>query len=97
MKKLRTIAFLLPAAAAWQAAAQSWDTSGHGMLSGPYYFREVLWIVGDNAGDLSEAISLYGQITFDGNGNYSITNQMQSLCSRAKSFLKRETSRLTYT
>jgi uncharacterized protein (TIGR03437 family) len=75
MKKLRTIAFLLPAAAAWQAAAQSWDTSGNGMLSGAYYFRQVVWIVGDNTGDLSEAISLYGQITFDGHGNYTITNQ----------------------
>ena len=75
MKKLRTIAFLLPLAASWQAAAQNWDTSGNGMLSGAYYFREVVWVVGDNAGDLQEAISLYGQITFDGNGNYTITNQ----------------------
>jgi uncharacterized protein (TIGR03437 family) len=75
MKKLLTIAFLLPVAAAWQAAAQSWDTSGNRMLSGAYYFREVVWVVGDNSGDLQEAISVYGQISFDGNGNYSITNQ----------------------
>jgi uncharacterized protein (TIGR03437 family) len=75
MKKLRTIAFLLPLAAACQAAAQSWDTSGNGMLNGAYYFREVVWVVGDNAGNLQEAISVYGQITFDGNGKYTITNQ----------------------
>jgi uncharacterized protein (TIGR03437 family) len=75
MKKLRTIAFLLPVVTTWQAAAQSWDTSGNGLLNGTYYFREVVWVVGDNAGDLQEAVSLYGQIQFDGNGHYTVTNQ----------------------
>ena len=75
MKKLRTFAFLLPAAAAWQAAAQSWDTSGNGLLNGTYYFRQVVWVVGDDAGDLQEAVSLYGSIQFDGKGNYTISNQ----------------------
>lgn len=75
MKKLRTIAFLLPVAATWQAAAQSWDTSGNGMLSGTYYFRHVAWSITDSVGDIGEAISVYGQITFDGKGNYSISNQ----------------------
>jgi uncharacterized protein (TIGR03437 family) len=75
MTKLRTIAFLLPFVATWQAAAQSWDTSGNGMLKGTYYFRHVAWSIGDNTGDLADAVAAYGQITFDGNGNYSITNQ----------------------
>jgi hypothetical protein len=75
MTKLRTIAFLLPLVAAWQAAAQTWDTSGNGMLKGTYYFRHVAWSIGDNAGDVAEAVSVYGQVTFDGNGNYTITNQ----------------------
>jgi uncharacterized protein (TIGR03437 family) len=76
MKTLRTIAFLLPILAGWQAAAQSWDTSGNGMLNGTYYLREVVWVVGNDAfGDLQEAVSLYGQIKFDGNGNYSISGQ----------------------
>jgi len=63
---------LLMAAAA--AQAQSWDNSGNSMLSGTYYFRQVL-IINDGYGDggLSRAIALYGNIVFDGNGNYSIT------------------------
>jgi len=73
MKKLQSIVFLLPMLAGWQAAAQSWDSSGNGMLNGTFYFREVLWVVGDNAGDLMEAVSLYGQLKFDGNGNYTIS------------------------
>jgi len=75
MKKLRTILLLSLVLPGWQAAAQSWDTSGNGMLNGAYYFREVVWVVGDNTGNLNEAISLYGQIKFDGNGNYTISNQ----------------------
>jgi uncharacterized protein (TIGR03437 family) len=76
MKKLRTIAFLLPAAAAWQAAAQTWDTSGNGLLNGTYYFRQVAWTVGDNAGDLIEAVSVYGTIMFDAKGNYTVNGQV---------------------
>jgi uncharacterized protein (TIGR03437 family) len=65
---------LLPFAAGWQAAAQTWDNSGNGLLKGTYYFREVAWQVGDNSGDLQEAASVYGNITFDGNGNWAITS-----------------------
>jgi uncharacterized protein (TIGR03437 family) len=74
-KKLRTIAFLLPTAAAWQASAQTWDTSGNGMLTGTYYFRQVVWVVGNGNGDLQHAVALYGQINFDGNGNYTASGQ----------------------
>ena len=56
------------------AQAQTWDTSGNGMLSGTYYFRQVIYIIGDQYGDLGEAISLYGNITFDGNGGYTLTS-----------------------
>lgn len=76
MKKLQTIAFLLPAAAAWQAAAQTWDTSGNGLLNGTYYFRQVAWTVGDNSGDLIEAVSVYGTIIFDAKGNYTVNGQV---------------------
>ncbi|PWU08915.1 MAG: hypothetical protein C5B51_07005 [Terriglobia bacterium] len=68
------VCFLFLFAAAGPAAAQTWDTSGNGLLKGSYYFREVVWLVGDSAGDLSQAISMYGSITFDGNGNYTIDN-----------------------
>src|SRR5271166_6728065 len=56
------------------AGAQTFDSSGNGLLHGTYYFREVIWVVGDTAGDLNQAISLYGTISFDGNGNYSVSN-----------------------
>jgi uncharacterized protein (TIGR03437 family) len=71
--KLAPMTLLLLAAAAGPAAAQSWDTSGNGKLSGTYYFREVFYIwSGDSYGDLGQAVSVYGNITFDGAGNYSL-------------------------
>jgi uncharacterized protein (TIGR03437 family) len=68
-------AILLLTAGATAALAQSntFDSSGNGLLNGLYYFREVVWLVGDYSGNLSRAISLTGTITFDGNGNYSMT------------------------
>ena len=71
---MRTARFLLMLAAiAWPAAAQTWDTSGNSMLKGTYYFRMVVYVVGDDYGDLSEAAALYNTITFDGNGNYTMS------------------------
>ncbi len=70
-------ALLIPLAAIGPLAAQtSWDTSGNGLLKGNYYFRQVAWLVGDDAGDLSEAISIFGNINFDGNGKYTISGQV---------------------
>ena len=60
--------------ATWPAAAQSWDTSGNGLLNGTYYFRQVMWLGGYNsANDLQEAIAVYGNIVFGGNGTYTLT------------------------
>ena len=73
MRKLASLLLLLSSIAALPAAAQSWDTSGNGLLKGSYYFRHVIWYVGDSSGNLEEAWSIYGNITFDGNGNYSIS------------------------
>jgi uncharacterized protein (TIGR03437 family) len=66
---------LLISAAAWQAAAQgpAWDNSGNGQLNGSYYFREVIYVVADTSGNLNRAISLFGNIVFDGNGNYTLS------------------------
>ena len=58
--------------------AQSLDSSGNGLLKGTYYFRHVLYGTTNQAdssgytGDITRAIAVYGAITFDGNGNYSI-------------------------
>jgi len=54
--------------------AQSWDSSGDGLLKGTYYFRHVVWFPGDQYGDLGDALTAYNTITFDGNGHYTVTN-----------------------
>jgi uncharacterized protein (TIGR03437 family) len=74
MNRLASLLLILPIAHAWQAAAQTWDTSGNSLLNGTYYFRNVGWQVGDAAGNLSAAEAIYGNITFDGNGNYTIND-----------------------
>lgn len=73
--KLARLAVLLPAALACQLAAQTptWDTSGNGLLKGTYYFREVIYAVGDSAGNLGTAIALYGNATFSGSGTYTMS------------------------
>src|SRR5207244_4312456 len=73
---VKLAATILLFATGWQASGQTWDTSGNGLLKGSYYFREVIWLVGDNVGDLSRAIAIYGNITFDGGGSYSISAQV---------------------
>ncbi|MGA2577583.1 MAG: hypothetical protein ABSH24_16305 [Bryobacteraceae bacterium] len=74
MKRLAWSSLLLFIVATWPAAAQSWDTSGNGLLNGTYYFRQVMWLGGYNsANDLQEAIAIYGNIVFGGNGTYTLT------------------------
>ena len=51
-----------------------WDTTGNGLLTGTYNFREVLWISDLQASNnLDEAASQYGTISFDGQGNYTLS------------------------
>jgi uncharacterized protein (TIGR03437 family) len=74
MKRFAWSALLLFVGAAWPAAAQSWDTSGNGLLSGTYYFRQVMWLgEGDSYNDLQDAIAIYGTITFT-NGTYKLAS-----------------------
>jgi uncharacterized protein (TIGR03437 family) len=49
------------------------DNSGNNLLLGKYYFRHVIYIIGDDAGDLSRALAIYGNINFAGDGTYTIT------------------------
>jgi hypothetical protein len=67
------IALLLASLAAAQAPV--FDSSGNKLLSGSDYFRYVAYTLGDTAGDIGSAITLYGGITFDGNGNYTMSCQ----------------------
>ncbi len=53
----------------------SFDTSGNGMLNGPYFLRQVLTLTDSNTSAITRAVSLTGTITFDGKGNYSFTGQ----------------------
>src|ERR1700728_5358252 len=74
MKRLAWSSLILFMAASWPAPAQSWDTSGNGLLNGTYYFRQVMWLGGYNSANaLKEAIAVYGNIVFGGNGTYTLT------------------------
>ena len=74
---MRSAALLMLLSAATGLYAQStpttWDTSGNSLLKGSFYFRQVAYSIGDDTGDLGDADAIYGQITFDGNGNYTIS------------------------
>lgn len=54
------------------AAGPAFDTSGNANLNGTYYFRQVVYGLGDYSGDLARAISLNGSFVFEGNGSYYI-------------------------
>jgi uncharacterized protein (TIGR03437 family) len=79
-RQMKTLGFLM--ALTWPLAAQgpAFDSSGNGMLNGTYSFRHVLYVVttvpdaNGIVGDLGETVVLYGNISFDGQGNYSISN-----------------------
>ena len=58
--------------AALPVRAQTWDTSGNGLLNGTYYFREIAWQgQADSTNDLQFAAAVYGTITFDWQGHYT--------------------------
>ena len=62
------------AAAAQTFDSSGFDNSGNDLLKGTYYFRETVWILSSNgSGNLSDAGSIYGNIIFDGNGNYTLS------------------------
>ena len=42
------------------------------MLSGTYYFREVIYGLGSSSGTLASADALYGSVTFNGAGAYTM-------------------------
>jgi uncharacterized protein (TIGR03437 family) len=74
--KITILCLLALAALPWALSAQSYDSSGDGMLSGTYYLRQVIYFIQTSEspeGTVGEAINTYGNITFDGNGNYSFS------------------------
>ncbi len=69
------VLFLSSLAAVLFAQTPTWDTSGNGMLNGTYYFRHVTYVLDGNSGDgtLADAATLYGTVSFDGAGKYSMS------------------------
>lgn len=56
------------------AWAQSFDASGDGLLNGTYYFRQVAYQLDNSgSGSLNDEVSLYGTISFNGSGAYSLS------------------------
>ncbi len=84
---------IFAAALICRAAAPAWDTSGNGMLNGAYYFREVIYGVGYSDGALGSADALYGTITFNGAGAYTMT---ATLLDAATPYLQQGTLSGTY-
>ncbi len=71
LTKFARVLIVLSAAASWQASAQTWDTSGNGLLKGTYYFRQVICLVEYSNGQLGEGTAVYGTINFTGSGTYT--------------------------
>jgi hypothetical protein len=53
--------------------APAFDSSGDALLNGSYYFRDISYVAADSMGDLKEASVMYGTLTFDGKGGYTIS------------------------
>lgn len=63
---------LLSVLAVAAATAQTQDTSGNGMLKGAYNFRHIAVQIVDANGNPTDITAVYGTITFDGAGNYTM-------------------------
>jgi uncharacterized protein (TIGR03437 family) len=74
MSRLARAVSFLTLIGAGSVAAQTWDTSGNHLLNGTYYFRDATYQVNDAVGNLAYAAALYGTISFDGNGNYTMNS-----------------------
>ena len=70
MPLLRHITFLLCLLSV-SASAQTWDSSGNGLLNGNYLFRHEVYQTNE-LGSVPETITLTGIIRFDGAGNYTL-------------------------
>jgi uncharacterized protein (TIGR03437 family) len=57
-------------------AQNSFDTSGNSLLQGTYFIRHVINANLTSLGQIGEAVSLTGTISFDGNGSYTFNGQV---------------------
>ncbi len=52
-------------------AAPAWDSTGDGLLTGTYNFRQVTY-VSDASGNINQELAYFGSINFDGKGGYTL-------------------------
>jgi uncharacterized protein (TIGR03437 family) len=77
MKTKSALLVLILGACAWQASAQSFDSSGDIMLYGTYYMRQVFYYyVPGQTNDLGVTINIQGNISFSGFGTYTFTGSV---------------------
>src|SRR2546430_6271245 len=75
IQRVRSVALFWITIAA-TATAQTFDSSGNGMLKGDYFLRQVLLSGVSSTSTIARARSIVGTATFDGNGNYKFSGQM---------------------
>jgi len=74
MKTKPTLLVLLLGTCAWQASAQSFDSSGDILLYGTYYMRQVFYYyLPGQTNALGDTINIQGNISFTGTGIYTFT------------------------
>ncbi len=61
----------------WLIAGAAWgQVSGSGSLNGKYYFRQVMIVTdGSTTPNVTSTMSGAGTLTFDGNGNFTVSGQ----------------------
>ena len=61
----------------WLIAGAAWgQVSGNGSLNGKYYFRQVMIVTdGSTTPNVTSTMSGAGTLTFDGNGNFTVSGQ----------------------
>jgi uncharacterized protein (TIGR03437 family) len=76
LMRLALLILIISIAVVGPAAAQTpvADTSGNGLLSGTYYFRDVVYGLADSSGDIGTAGVMYGNISFSGTGTWTISS-----------------------
>jgi uncharacterized protein (TIGR03437 family) len=71
------VGLVLAAACVASANGQNFDNSGNGTLTGTYFLRQVLTANLDpNTSAIGRAVSIVGNMTFDGKGNYNFSGQI---------------------
>ncbi len=79
-------ALILLATASLFAQTPAFDSSGNGLLTGVYNFRQLVYGSFDSVGAIGRTTALSGTITFDGKGNYSVNGQFLDSTTGGKAY-----------